>query len=356
MSDKFRIDPGPLTSISAFYKWTVKPLHILSDLIREGNDVDIEWDLRSVEFKRINFAALATFLSTAYRVRSYVSNTPLLLLVWNPRILGFLYDISFISIVKEFDICNFQEGMIGGFESGTINPNTELIVFPYKDSPNYQLDATAWQSWKDDQRMQITKVLLKKTSKIFDSRSNKTGLPNNSKNLIATSTAELILNSILWGKSTAFVGMQRSGKRISIVVADSGQGFLRSLYDNTSKSKGINISTHSDALVFASMTNNRDFGLKKVINMITENGGWVEMSSYSSEIRWSSPSWGAANKSFEEVLGNSLDMPGLIEKVFETPISNAKYEQKQKGYYRNWSRGIRGARISFELPLNQEKF
>ena len=351
MPELIRVDPGPLTSISAFYRWSIKPLHMLTDLIREGHDIDIEWDLRSVEFQRINLGALTTFLSTAYRVRGFVSRTPLLLLTWNPRILGFLSDVSFFSIARDLDICKFQEEMLGGFDVGATNPNTGIMAFPFARPPAFDQETPRWQRWKDKQRMTYTLELLKRANNIFDSRNRKLGLPESAKNLVATSAAELILNSMLWGGSPAFVGMQRSSKRISVVVADSGQGFLHSIYSNRQKNDLPTIASHSDALVYASMINNRDFGLRKVINLIAENGGWVEMSSYSSELRWSYPAWDVVRTNFPLIVARELDLVDLIQRAFGDEAGNATREKKLQGYYRKWSRGIRGARVSFEYPL-----
>lgn len=151
---------------------------------------------------------------------------------------------------------------------------------------------------------------------------------------------------MLWGKSTPFLGLQRTSKSIIISVSDIGAGFKWSLlakgkYPSILKSKETDI----ESIALGSVLNKIGFGLKRAISMVIGLGGTISIASNAGEIFWNKDLWTSFRDTFDE------KTPAMSLKNLPSPIFKASYEDRQKGYIRNWTNPIRGSRISFSIPL-----
>jgi hypothetical protein len=246
------------------------------------------------------------------------------------------------------------ENIVGGFSewAGSTNPNTMILSFPEAtDAPPWD-ETGEWQSWKDQNRQNLTMSLLAKCGAIFDQPGSSRRAEARMVEPIARTVAELVLNAQFWGQSSAFVGLQRSNSgRISVSVCDVGQGFLTTMTEQSQRKKLTPPKTHFEAMLLGCFHNREDFGLRSAIDRIVRSRGWVTVSSYDTEIHWSGEFWQRAvtlteqNDSNPSILAKQLG--GRVDKSPSTAT------ERMNGYWRKYATGLRGVRIAFELPQSQ---
>jgi hypothetical protein len=166
------------------------------------------------------------------------------------------------------------------------------------------------------------------------------------------------------GEDVAFVGLQRTSKRITVSVCDAGVGFLKSLRRTYPDLPFIAQMNHADALLFGCLAQKREHGLRLAINEVlkydneksifnTSNEGWVVISSFDTEIRWQKMNWGRAIKRFDQFDVNKSkisaeDFLGSPKKRF---VDGKDFED---GYWRRSEEFLIGTRITFEIPVEHE--
>lgn len=345
------INVGPLNGLGSFCMHAAKPLKVFSDMYREGHAPQIEWDLRGIQPRHISMAGLTAFLSTAYRLRRFTHNPQTVKILWNPQVFSFLDDISFFRISKEFDLLKWPEEITSGYSEGETNPDTVLLVYRHKGVPTSAQGVEYRKAWKDEVREKFKEDLLLRCGRLFRVTRARV-FPPRLRDHVSIACAELVVNSLLWGRSPAFVGLQRSPKGITVAVSDSGNGFLNSMYKQLSTKQMIRPpADHLEALILASFINAREFGLRRVIESVIEEGGRVVLWSYDAELYWRRELWYWAKAAIE---GDSIELAN-IEELLNTvnkPIhATPTLEDKEKGFCRRWKDGLRGARIAFEIPL-----
>jgi hypothetical protein len=322
-------------------------------LYMEGVRPEVEWDLRNVEPSHMSMAGLTAFLSTAHRLRQFTDHAQPTRVAWNPEIFAFWDDISLFRISKQYDILKWPEGILDGYSIGQTNPNTELLVVPYENVPDRTVDIEYWKRWKDSVRQKFKDDLLLRCGRLFNRSRSTTEFPQELQDSVAVACAELVVNSLLWGQSTAFVGLQRSGTGITVAVCDSGVGFITSMYGQ-SKLRNVRSKEHVEALAIGAVINRREYGLRRVINTVIKNGGRVVMSSFDAEIHWKSSLWDRAKAGAGMIEDSSIDLDGLMTSIGSPVRSKPSLDDYANGYCRIWDYGLRGTRITFEIPLSRE--
>ena len=350
LSDKreILINIGGLEGIASVYKHTSKGLHEFNARWKKSEQSIICWDIRSLKNKEMSISAISFFLAIAYRVRQFTGCPQPVLIDWNPNILGFLSDIGFFNIANSYDLFEWPYE-IGGHEVGKTNPNTKLLSYnQLSHLPDFS-NADQLSEWKKLHREKYRADIIDKCESLFTQKDQKR-FGENLALVMSRTCAEIAINSLLWGKSAAFLGIQRSGKRITISISDIGVGLESSLISKNIYLDLLN-NDNSDitSIALCSVINENGFGLKRAISTVIKLGGNISIASNSGEIFWRENLWNEFVECFDaEGSDNAL-------LTLPKPIYKAEYFDKNKGYIRKWSNSIRGTRVSFSIPINLDE-
>jgi len=335
--DSLKINVGPLDSSSSVYSYVVKDLNKFNDMWRQGIHPKIIWDLRFINTGKVNVAAVSFFLALAHRVYSFTGLKQEIYIDWDQRLFGFLTDIGFFEIAYDYDLFEWLYEP-GEGDSGKLNPNTKLLSFDCdNDLPNIE-NVEQVTYWKKNKRERHRRTILDKCESLFYVKDiNQAELPI----VISRTCSELVINSLLWGGASSFVGLQRTRKYIFINVSDVGKGFRYSL----NSKNDFNISDDIHAIALGSVINENDFGLKRAIDTVIELGGSVNILSNGGEVLWCEDLWFLFKSKFDIKRINDF------ENILPKPIHKSTEKDKISGYVRNWSNSIRGTRIEFVIPV-----
>lgn len=338
------INIGGLEGIASVYKHTSKGLQEFNDCWKRGEQSIIHWDIRSLRNKEMNISAISFFLAIAHRVRHFVGYPQPVLIDWNPSIFGFLSDIGFFKIANSYDLFKWPYDI--GHEVGKTNPNTKLLAYNQLSQLPDISNENQLSEWKKRHRENYRADIIDKCESLFVQK-DKQKLGANLALVMSRTCAEIAINSLLWGQSAAFLGLQRSGKRITISISDIGIGLKSSLI---SKQAHLNLLNNSNSditsIALCSVTNENGFGLKRAVSTVIKLGGSISIASNSGEIFWRESIWNDFVKCF--------DANGAENAILKlpTPIYKAEHCDRENGYIRKWDDSIRGTRVSFSIPIN----
>lgn len=309
---------------------------------KKGMQTNFKWYLGNLIPGEINLPTITTFLSIANRIRNFKGSSTELIFEWRPKVFTILHDFGFFEVSKELDIFHWNELMVQDYKKNLLNPDTLITYF--NDSPPPKTDIIVWKKWKDKKRQNLYDELYELVYPIFNPPKQQYLFDEELMDTIIWGAAELSLNSILHGKEYAFASFQRTSKRISVCICDSGTGFKNSIENSYSNYKKLNYD--SEGILIGSLINKREIGLFEAIQEVTMKKGWIEINSGKGEICWRIKNWNLAKES--RVIEKGFDG---IENVLGERISEKTYEHKQNGYWRELSRDLRGTRINFEIPV-----
>jgi hypothetical protein len=189
------------------------------------------------------------------------------------------------------------------------------------------------------------------------------GLDIKLENTVSKTAVELIVNSLVHGKSIVFVGLQRTSKRVTVAISDSGIGFPKSLQNNFSELKNKPLLDHTQGLLLGCIIKTNEHGIRLALNDILNlesilykdilsNDGWLVVSSYDTEIRWQKLNW---LKVLQSVDNNNIieSVTNPIELLGEPVDYKIQLEDKKTGYWQRFDNYIRGSRFVFEIPIKQ---
>jgi hypothetical protein len=309
----------------------------------ENTRIIPEWDLRKLQYPRVNIAALTAFIAVAHRLRLFSEEKPQARLTWNPKVFGFLQDAGVIDILRKNDLVNFPREELAGYwhEVGRTNPSTRFFFLDATaDAPS---DPGKLIAWKDEARRELTGKLFDYTKALFKP-SKRAVFDPRIVDSIVSATAELSLNANFWGRCPAAVGLQRSPHGITVAVADCGEGLVKSLRDKGAQYGEV--ADHPTAALLAAVHNRREYGLFRVIEEITSlPNGWVSLWSFDTELYLRRPLWESVRGLTTKSLFDRRTVPLLTGRVDD--------EIKRTGYLRQWSSGIRGVRVTFEISFDR---
>jgi len=340
------INVGSLASLSNLNYHLTRELKILRESYLNGNGNTPVWDLTNLTPKKVNFAALTAFLAISKTIRDFIGKPIEVKVLWHPDFQGFLSDIDFLKIANEFDLYDWK-GMLGGFHNNKTSPNTR--IFFYSDIPNFfYTDTDSIIEWKDLKRQEIKRSISFRLKPIFD---NNYFIENWNKELEAifsTTISELVVNSLIHGRSIAFVGVQRTRKGITTCICDSGIGFLNSLKRYRPELSERLGGTTLKALLYSSFHSKNKIGLYRAISDVIASDGHINISSFDSEILWKKEIWEEIDKydSLDQIL--NID----VEKSAFFNDSYVDSNTLNKGYFKKYDHFLMGSRITFEIPFN----
>lgn len=352
--DPIVIKTGPLTSYNSLHYYMTPKLSQIRELYHTGAAPKILMDMTSLEAGTISISALTAFLSICKKVRDFLGCPIPATIKWDPRLQGFLADLNFFIIADKFKLFKWEpDGIIGGYPMGKINPNSKLLY--YSDiSPVRNLELEQLGLAKASLKQRIAPHFLMRCANLFH------GFDDRIEDIISNTSLELIVNSLMHAEDVAFIGLQRTQKRITVAVCDSGIGFLKSLsrtYNNVEYIKSL---THIQAIVIGCLIQKSMHGLRLAIsevlnydeNLLMSAKGWVIVSSYDSEIRWELQNWQKAVKYFDQV--NALKNKPNFDEILGLPAEGFLNKEKVKeGYWRRYENFLVGSRITFEIQVDK---
>ncbi len=340
------INAGSLSSLSNLNYHLTKELKILRDSYLNGNGNLPVWDLTNLTPKKVSFSALTSFLSISKTIRDFIGKPIEIKVLWHPEFQGFLSDIDFLKISTEFDLYDWK-GMLGGFNSN--KTSTDTRIFYYSDIPSFNYtDTDSIIDWKDTKREELKRSISFRLKPIFDNNYFIEQWNKELEAVFSTTISELVVNSLIHGRSIAFVGVQRTRKGITTCISDSGIGFLNSLkkykpdlieYLNNSNLKSI---------LYSSFHSRNKIGLYRAISDVIKSEGYINISSFDSEILWKPEIWNFIDKNdeLEDILKIDLQKSNFfIDGYVDLEILN-------KGYFKKYDHFLMGSRITFEIPFN----
>ena len=342
------INAGSLSSISNLNYHLTKELKILRESYLSGTDNIPVWDLRYLIPKKVSFSALTAFLAISKTIRDFIGQPIEILVHWQPEFQAFLADTEFIQISQDFDLYDWR-GMLGGYRKNKTNPNTRISY--YSNLPHYHYtDIENIIAWKDYKREELKRSLSFRLKSIFDNNYFIEQWNNELEAVFSTTISELVVNSLVHGRSIAFVGVQRTRKGITTCVCDSGIGFINSLkrYKPNLRKKLDNSSLI--AILYASLHSKNKIGLYRAINDVIRSGGHISISSLDSEISWQFENW-QSMKEYEN-----------LDDILNIELQNTNYyinkyvdlATLKKGYFKNYEHFLIGSRITFEIPFDHD--
>lgn len=342
------INVGSLNSPSNLNFHLTKGLKLLRESYLKGDGHIPIWDMTNITPKKVSFAALTSFLSISKTIRDFIGKPIEIRVHWLPEFQGFLADIDFLKIASEFDLFDWK-GMLGGFSEDKTSPNTR--IFYYNDIPSFEYtDVNQIIAWKDLKREEIKRSIIFRLRPIFNNNYFIETWNKELEAIFTTTISELVVNSLIHGRSVAFVGVQRTRRGITTSVSDNGMGFLNSLSQYRPEMKSSLQDSNLKAILYSSFHSKNKIGLYRAINDVIKSEGYINISSFDSEILWGQNNWKEINKhqTLEELL--EFDIQGsnyLINKFVE-------FETLRKGYFKKYDHFLMGSRITFEIPFNYD--
>ncbi|MGJ1501419.1 hypothetical protein [Sphingobacterium multivorum] len=346
--DEQIINVGSLSSLSNLNYHLTKELKLLRESYLNGNGSIPIWDLTNITPKKVSFAALTAFLSISKTIRDFVGKPIELRVQWHPEFQGFLSDINFIKIAIEFDLYDWK-GMLGGYNNNKTSPNTR--IFYYSDIPSFNyLDINKIIEWKDLKREELKRSISFRLKPVFDNNYFVEQWNKELEAIFTTTISELVVNSLVHGRSIAFVGVQRTKKGITTCVCDSGIGFLNSLKKYKPELIDYLENSNLKSILYSSFHSKNKIGLYRAIGDVIKSGGSINISSFDSELLWKPKIWQYLDSqhSLEEIL--NLD----IKKSDFYVSGYVELETLNNGYFKQYDHFLMGSRITFEIPFSHD--
>jgi hypothetical protein len=343
-SGAFSLPVGGLDGLGSLSYNLARPLKEYTRRYRDSRRqpevgfVAAEWDLRRVESKQINIAALTAFIAIAHRLRLFTDHAAQARLTWDPGVLHFFRSTGALDLFRNYDLVSFSDDDLAGYtrDLAKVNPSTRFMILD-KTAEFGALTAAEFTTWKDEARRQLAAELHDYTRALFRPSKSLTLNPSVERQVVSAS-AELCLNANFWGRSPAVIGLQRSRVGISVAVADCGHGMLATLRHR------LPVANHAAATLVAAIYNRRDYGLCRVIEEISAlPNGWVSIWSFDSELVVKRPLWDHIKDL------NPID----VSRNLPLRVSHGRLDEaaRRTGYLREWSAGIRGVRVAFEVSF-----
>lgn len=348
------INVGPLTSYNSLIYHLSSKLKKLRDLYISGSTPEVLLDLSHIDYGSVSISALTGLLTTCKKVRDFLGYPIPTTIKWDPRLQGFLADIDFFKIVDELRLFKWvPEGIVGGYKMGVINPNTKILF--YRDiNPIREIPLSEIGIEKAKLKQKIAPNFLMRCANLFHGFDNILG------DSISNTTLELIVNSLMHAEDIAFVGLQRTKKRITVAVCDGGIGFAKSLARTFPQISHFKNLSHIDAIIIGSLIQKNIHGLRLAINDVLNydpfnpsfdfNEGWVIISSFDSEIRWQKTNWSRAISYFDkiDIEKNKPDFSNILQEPIKEYVEKYKIYE---GYWKKYPEYLVGTRITFEIEL-----
>ncbi len=347
--NEFSINVGPLTSFNSLvYHLGPQLLFIRNEYI-QGRTPKIKFNFSDLKSNSISLPALAALLANSRKLSAFIGNPIPVEMKWNPIVNAFLFDTGFMVAANKLKIFEFPIEALGRNSGISLNPNTKIIYFE-DINPSDSFSESEIGIEKAKHKQKILGNLKIRCSNIFD------GFDEILESVVFNTTLELIVNSLMHAQDYAFVALQRTSKGITVSVCDAGIGFPKSLYSTYPFEHFKNIS-HPQALFIGSLIQKDIHGLRLAINEVLgyeendfskRNIGWVNISSFDTEIRWQKNNWGKA-LSYIDKLNLKKELPDIKAAIGDSLSGYVERDRIERGYWKQFQNFLVGTRITFEI-------
>jgi hypothetical protein len=348
------INCGNFSSLDNFYRSVGLSLQVNEESTNMiFTKIELDCQLLN-RVKNIRISVLTCLLSLAYDLKIKYKTTCHIVLAKDPSILQFFKDTNFYLVSKTDEIINWDlyETVDEDILLQVRNINCKIISFSdlmkLKANTSNINVATKTKNYLQD--VLPGRILREYTSILMMSEYDERKLVIG---LLSKTISEYVINAIIHGKSSSYLGVQLSRAGISVCISDSGIGVLNSLKQNYNAewANRININSDIDAILNASLKQNIDIGLRDTIHTIIEKEGFTVISSGNAEIIWGQRLWQHALNFFDHInYQNTLQKHENIL-TYKLNDRNTKEDLINQGGYRIFDYNLQGTRIFFEIPF-----
>ncbi|RLD36496.1 MAG: hypothetical protein DRI74_08965 [Bacteroidetes bacterium] len=361
----YPLNAGSLSDLGDIYLLDDEYTNEFQPSIGEIDNSKLALDFRYLEKGRINTYTLTSLISYFSKISSNLGYPVPLILDWNPYILKFLERIDFFKTISDFNIFWYDDRFLGGYGPYEFNPNTKIFGYS-KLTANIEYNSDLLDESKERLRRYFEDDLGGKISNLFSIKDSK--IISDLDELIRTLSivsAELIVNSLIHGKSSTFVGLQRSPRRISISICDSGLGFENTLPFSHPWINNLKLSGNSQYIGYACFIKESGFGIKQAIEKILNIHGRIHISSNTNELVLKPRFWSNIKERFAKNKANNFKQDSL--RIISNEFPSVPSQYRTTGYCRYFKSlysqpnepekriNVEGTRISFEIPINYKE-
>jgi len=351
--ETFTINPGPLSSFSSLTTNIGPQLEILRNDYSQGKTPHIVLDISHLSYGNISISALAALLSICNRLSHFFGKPVYAEIPMNSNVQSYLMQVEFFKIAAKLKILQWDILKLATFMPPVINPATKILYFADVSTSRLNHNADTIIRAKALLKQKIGPNLSLRCADIF--RNFDPALLYTVEN----TALEMITNCLIHARDIAFVGIQRSSKRITVSVCDSGIGFKRSLPISYPDSPTFRAATTMQAIVLGSIIQNQEHGLRLAIGHVLNyedddldnvNEGWVVVSSYDGEVRWQKENWKKVIE-YYKTHDVFITLPPVPKILGPENNRSVDYKEIEKGYWRTYQSSLVGTRISFEINI-----
>lgn len=201
-----------ITSFSFYNKILPK----LNYYFKYNRNEQLIFDFSQVDF--INPLVIPNICITGLILRNNLEQKVDMYIPWKPKLLSYLQDISFLSIIKQYDLFNIDERYIGGYEVGGLFQECNTFVFD-----------------KGSTKAMIRNELLKSEKVISRLYSGSKNFKERAMDEILHVFTEFCHNACFHSGSACFatfqtnLGDKTSFKKAYISISDCGMGYYNSI-------------------------------------------------------------------------------------------------------------------------------
>lgn len=343
----YRIEFEEKVTTYNFYNSILPKLHYYfrSD---SRNKSEILIDFSNVEF--INPNVIPNILTIGLILKSYYLEPVKLYIPWKPKLLSYLSDIDFFTIVRKYDIFSLYERNIGDYPTDQINREYKTYCFD-EDTPKSNI--------RDKLKKSINVI---KT--IYESKDSDEYLDEIMK--IIYIFTEVCHNSCTHSEKSCFAAFQSNisektkYKKAYISISDSGVGYYRSLVRKLEEKKFkpvlctenefINLGANKNFIAILEAifyrSNSENYGLFHVISEIASINGIIRIHSEDTQL--------IITRSFyEEYLINVKKTNYYsIKKIYDCFIEGKNNAYDNVRHFKNIYKGVH---LELEIPVSGGK-
>ena len=334
---------GNLRSISSLHSSLIESLPYMRQARSLGQS--LVWDLTNVRVDgKLSISAITAFLSFSQLLKENFSTLPKARIHHDRRLFSFISDSNCLKLIKTLELFEF-EPPIGDFNDEEFGASVAYFPLPPL-TPEYS--DPEFNRFKDQARPELNMQVGLKLKKALTQWQRTADSAGRWHDRLVESIAELILNSWLWGRRGAFVGLQQHSRRLTVVVADCGKGFAKGI---RTKLPNVKCDDDRDALLVGATLNQVDYALRGAIDFVFRYSGWVELHSryhciklwepmwrkISSDLIIAESDWTKKMLCLREALGKSIAPGGSSDSLYGN------------GYACKWPDFFPGSQIVFEI-------
>ncbi len=327
-----------------FYNNVLPQLH---NFFRQNSGRELVLDFSEVSF--ISPLVVPNIFTIGYILKKHFGTPVELIVPWKPKLLSYLNDISFFSIISDYDLFVIDDRYVGGLNTNTVYPGCFCYCF------------------EPDMAYEDVRYKLKKSINIItDLATSITGVKSDGSDLLNNLT-ELCYNACLHSDNLAFATIQTNltdnnrHKKAYLAISDCGNGLYHSLSKKYRANEASPVTVSTDE--FLSLSEDvrnvyailesilfrqqyEVFGIFHVVGNVTATGGVVRIHSNDTQVI-------LTQNSFQRY----IDHPVKLAKTLKDKLVQVQREDIELRFspVRKSSGKLKGVHIEIEVPIGVKR-